>query len=449
MEDQSRGYLVLMFTDGKTLQKEDSTFAFESLSRWPMVVWMDFREPRFWDESISLAVAHGIPIYPASKDGLVKIAKQFLTEQGPGKHLSENPDEADALPEIPTKPDAHVEYLLGDALLWAQDCAVIQPVSLGLADALRREFYPHLPPERIGRLFALPETAHILLTLCFSEAIQGVLRKGFKARRSESDMKALSAFLMRKTEEARPEMEQGKDPSLQFLKWESVKEQLRMKSDPDYDMKRLAELALTPLELSICEDIKKEVEIPRLTALRKPEALKRLERLMKKALDDEDVPKLPKYHLRKEPLTVSKDDFRTVFGLNKNQRPLKYIENEYEDEGDGTITDHATGLMWEKSGSDDHLTHKNALAYVEKLNKEPFAGYDDWRLPTIEKLMSLLEPEKQSDILYIDPIFDQEQWWCWSSDKRDSGSAWNVYFFIGSVHWDDVDDDVYVRAVRS
>jgi hypothetical protein len=51
--------------------------------------------------------------------------------------------------------------------------------------------------------------------------------------------------------------------------------------------------------------------------------------------------------------------------------------------------------------------------------------------------MSLLEPEKQSTGLYINPIFDVQQSWCWSVDTfpstlwsriSSSGATWDVYF---------------------
>jgi len=152
-----------------------------------------------------------------------------------------------------------------------------------------------------------------------------------------------------------------------------------------------------------------------------------------------------KYPRRKDPLTVSDEDFRKVFRLNKRQQPLEYIENEFEDNGDGTITDHATWLMWQRGGSDTLMSYEEAHAHVERLNDEPFAGYDDWRLPTIDELTSLLEPEKQPNDLYIDLIFDEEQWWCWSSDRREAGGAWGLYF-IGIVNWGV--DGYYVRVVR-
>jgi hypothetical protein len=45
---------------------------------------------------------------------------------------------------------------------------------------------------------------------------------------------------------------------------------------------------------------------------------------------------------------------------------------------------------------------------------------------------------------------DANQRWCWSADKRSSGSAWNVYFRYGDARWDDLlGSSLYVRGVRS
>ena len=63
--------------------------------------------------------------------------------------------------------------------------------------------------------------------------------------------------------------------------------------------------------------------------------------------------------------------------------------------------------------------------------------------------MSLLEPEKQSNGLYINPIFDDRQYCTWSADMLSSGSAWGVRFHYGNVSWDYLDYYNYVRAVRS
>lgn len=142
------------------------------------------------------------------------------------------------------------------------------------------------------------------------------------------------------------------------------------------------------------------------------------------------------------------EDARKTFGLDENWRPVKYTENQFEDQGQ-VVFDRATGLMWQKSGSQNYLTYEEAREYIEQLNREGFASHSDWRLPTIPELMSLLTPQKQANGLYIDPIFDADQGWCWSADKGSSGSAWGVGFGSGGVYRDDLGDDGYVRGVRS
>jgi hypothetical protein len=163
--------------------------------------------------------------------------------------------------------------------------------------------------------------------------------------------------------------------------------------------------------------------------------------------DVEGLPR-PRYELRRKPLTVSEDKFKKVFRLDDKRRPLEYVQNDYHDNGDGTVTDRATGLTWQQSGSSDWLKYEDAKAYVDGLNRDRFAGYSDWRLPTVDELASLLEPEEKNGDLYIDPVFDKEQWWCWTSDQRASGGAWSVYFGGGDVRPGYLGHDRYVRAVR-
>jgi len=145
--------------------------------------------------------------------------------------------------------------------------------------------------------------------------------------------------------------------------------------------------------------------------------------------------KLP---LRSEPLVVLKAQAQKVFGLDKNLRPREYIareyiENNFESLGD-VVIDHVTGLMWQRSGSYNKVRRKNVRAHINRINAGRFAGYNDWRLPTIEELMSLLEPEKWSSDLYINPIFDARQSQCWSADKDSSGqNKWLVDFRYGVV----------------
>jgi len=52
----------------------------------------------------------------------------------------------------------------------------------------------------------------------------------------------------------------------------------------------------------------------------------------------------------------------------------------------------------------------------------------DWRLPTLEEAMSLMEPGKREHGLFIEPIFAGAQRWIWTADKASASAAWDVYF---------------------
>jgi len=126
------------------------------------------------------------------------------------------------------------------------------------------------------------------------------------------------------------------------------------------------------------------------------------------------------------------------------------FKNDFVKSRDGeTVRDRATGLMWQQSGSVRRI-YKKDQDYFKELNGKRFAGYSDWRLPTIEELMSLMEREKVNN-RYIDPVFafGIEPVWCWSADKRPSGSVWLAFFISGGADWSTIEPFHYVLAVRS
>ena len=65
-----------------------------------------------------------------------------------------------------------------------------------------------------------------------------------------------------------------------------------------------------------------------------------------------------------------------------------YGINDFEDNGDGTITDNATGLMWSQDDNGEAINWGDALAYAQAAT---IAGYDDWRLPNIKELQSIAD----------------------------------------------------------
>jgi len=119
--------------------------------------------------------------------------------------------------------------------------------------------------------------------------------------------------------------------------------------------------------------------------------------------------------------------------------------------GDKVLLDDATSLMWHQSGSENELSYNEAKKWVDELNSRGYAGYHDWRLPTLEEGASLLESTKMNHDLYIDPRFSANQRWIWTSDMVAGilGRVWVIFFYGGYVHWDNVDYIYYVRPVRS
>ncbi len=120
--------------------------------------------------------------------------------------------------------------------------------------------------------------------------------------------------------------------------------------------------------------------------------------------------------------------------------------------GDVVVVDNATGLMWHQNSSDEYMKWNKAKECVEDLNSEEgYAGYHDWRLPTVEEAFSLVESSKRNG-LYIDPVFSRKHEGVWTGDVLDGGvPAWSVGFHNGSISWSPAIFGIvaYIRPVRS
>ena len=86
-----------------------------------------------------------------------------------------------------------------------------------------------------------------------------------------------------------------------------------------------------------------------------------------------------------------------------------YGINQFVDNGDGTITDSATGLMWMENDNEVGVLWEDALSYAENLE---YAGYNDWRLPNAKELQSIVDYTRSPDTTSaaaIDSLFDSTQ----------------------------------------
>ena len=138
------------------------------------------------------------------------------------------------------------------------------------------------------------------------------------------------------------------------------------------------------------------------------------ERPMVRELKLRDIPKdLMDYDIKR---MIEKYNF-----YEKDLNESGDFPNDLVDNGDGTITDRATGLMWEKGGSSSALYYGKAKKYVKRLNQENFSGYNNWRIPTLEELWSLMEPGVNEKGQHINAVFTHKQSKCLSRDPSPAG----------------------------
>lgn len=105
------------------------------------------------------------------------------------------------------------------------------------------------------------------------------------------------------------------------------------------------------------------------------------------------------------------------------------------------------GLAWSHSSTSEH-TFDEALEYVKELNQNSYDGFNDWRLPTIKELITLIDFDRFNPA----SIFSDTVASCYWSSTTFSGFpnfAWFVLFYNGYPNYALKTTLCYVRAVRN
>ena len=108
-----------------------------------------------------------------------------------------------------------------------------------------------------------------------------------------------------------------------------------------------------------------------------------------------------------------------------------YGKNDFIDNQDGTISDRASGLMWQKSDSQKGMNWEKALAYAQEMNAANYLGHSDWRVPNAKELHSIVDYTrcpKTTKSAAIHPIFEI------SSIKDESNKSNYPFFWSSTTH---------------
>ena len=114
----------------------------------------------------------------------------------------------------------------------------------------------------------------------------------------------------------------------------------------------------------------------------------------------------------------------------------------FTDNGNGTVTDNLTGLIWLKEANCwGHVTWSQALTYAHGLVNGQCGLTDgsiagDWRLPNVKEMASLIDYDYYNPPMHMSYLFTNVQpytYWSSTTDTNDSFYAWHVSMIYGGV----------------
>ncbi len=127
--------------------------------------------------------------------------------------------------------------------------------------------------------------------------------------------------------------------------------------------------------------------------------------------------------------------------------PPSTIPAHFTDNGNGTITDNLTTLVWQKITYSDSITWEQALTYADTLT---FDGFTDWRLPNIKELQSinnesLINPSISTTFF---PTIGTNKFWSSTTLPNQTSKAWYLFTQFGITTYDPKTFRHYIICVR-
>ena len=126
-----------------------------------------------------------------------------------------------------------------------------------------------------------------------------------------------------------------------------------------------------------------------------------------------------------------------------------YPAGDFTDNGNGTVTDNNTGLMWQQEDDNTKRNLDKGAIYCENFSQ---GGYSDWRLPDLSELKSILDFNQSNPCIDSTAFPNTNPAIFWSSYidyDRDPTSAYYVNFYNGTSNRTEKTFTNYVRCVRA
>lgn len=151
------------------------------------------------------------------------------------------------------------------------------------------------------------------------------------------------------------------------------------------------------------------------------------------------LPALPAVLLPTAAATFSEDEvaelIRSYGFFDSKSNPSGRFSTYLVDNGDGlTVTEKVTGVMWQRQGC-DITSFRQLQGYIEEINRNHFAGFSDWRLPSLAEAMSLLQPALSTKNQYLHPCFSHHQPFIFVAGQRQPGGYWFVDYKQATAFW--------------
>ena len=163
--------------------------------------------------------------------------------------------------------------------------------------------------------------------------------------------------------------------------------------------------------------------------------------------------------------TSRSDTHKSTADINRMAQHLQHNiistspSNVFTDNGDGTVTDQRTGLMWMRCPVGQrwkaYQCHGKAVAldiekFQKKLRNRKYAGHTDWRIPEIDELSTITELARINPAINVTifPNTPAKSFWSNTVFSNDTRKYWQVQFLYGDNHVDNKSVKAHLRLVR-